>query len=72
MPERYAYHEAKENALREHLGKDVSILTLRRTVAGEKKRRPMTLEEFRHRIESGNDQGYDKFEWGGCGCAIDG
>ncbi len=71
FPERYEHHEAQEEAFRELIGKDVSILTLRRTIGGEKRRRPLTMREFRHRLESGNHEGFDKFEWGGCGCAID-
>ena len=62
MPERYAYHERKEQELREHLGKDVSILRDRR--GGPV--RPMTLQEFRENLEAGGQ--CDMFEWGGCGC----
>ncbi len=62
MPERYAYHERKEQELREHLGKDVSILRDRR--GGPV--RPLTLREFRENLEAGGQ--CDMFEWGGCGC----
>lgn len=62
MPERFGYHEAQEEALRCHLGKDVAILRDRR--GGETK--PLTLRTLRARIE-GEEQ-YDLFEWGGCGC----
>ena len=65
MPERDAFHEAKEEELRAYLGKDVSILRDRR--GGTLK--PLTLREFRKRIECGGD--HDKHDWGGCGCAID-
>lgn len=65
MPERYAFHEAKEQEMREFLGKDVSILRDRR--GGQSK--PMTLKEFRLRMEA--NEKYDCQEWGGCGCAID-
>lgn len=58
LPERYAYHEAQEEALRAHLGKDVAILTDR--TGG--KRKPLPLAEFRKRQE------FDPYEWGGCGC----
>ncbi len=67
MPERYAFHEAQEEAIREELG-DVSILTDRR--GGDKT--PLTLKELRERFERCDIQpslfGED---WGGCGCAID-
>lgn len=63
FPERYAYHEQKEQELREFLGKDVSILRHR---GGEKKGEPMTLKEFREtKIASGQ---YDKFDLGACSC----
>lgn len=58
MPERYAYHEAQENALRAYLGKDVSVLRDR----SSGKSRPLPMSEFRKR----ND--FDRDEWGGCGC----
>lgn len=64
MPERYAYHERKEQELREYIGKDVSILRDRR--GGKTK--PMTLKALRERIEAGENVGRDM---GGCGCAID-
>ena len=60
MPERYAEAERKEQAMRELLGKDVSILKDRR--GGTTK--PLTLREFRGR----NTSEIDLFEWGGCGC----
>lgn len=65
MPERYAYHEAKEQEFREMVGKNVSILKDRR--GGTTK--PLTLKDLRERIES--NQTYDIFEWGGCGCAVE-
>lgn len=61
MPERYAWHEEQEQKLREYLRKDVAILRDRRNG----KTRPMTLREFRERVQA--DQ-FDKDEWGGCGC----
>lgn len=62
MPERYAYHEGREQELRDYLDKDVAVLT--ETVKGSK--RPLTLREFRERIEA---QGtFDELDWGGCGC----
>jgi hypothetical protein len=62
MPERYAYHEQKEQEIRAYLKKDVAIMTDRR--GGQ--RRPLTLKEFRERIEAQGS--FDKHEWGGCGC----
>ncbi len=66
MPEVYAYHEQKEQELREYLGKDVAIL--RDRAGGESK--PLTLKTLREREEClpmplGND-------FGGCGCMIGG
>lgn len=62
MPERYAAHERREQALREHLEKDVSILRDRR----DGKTRPMTLRAFRQRLEERLP--IDEQEWGGCAC----
>jgi hypothetical protein len=62
LPERYAYHENQEQAFREFLDKPVSILT--DTTGGTKK--PLTLREFRIRIEAGGQ--VDMFDIGGCGC----
>ena len=62
MPERYAYHERREQELREFLDKDVAIL--RDRTGG--KTRPMTMREFRERLEA-NGQ-IDLLEWGGCAC----
>ena len=64
MPERYAYHEAKENELRAELGWRQTIL--RDATGGVTK--PLTLTEFRERIEQ--QQTFDDHEWGGCGCAL--
>jgi hypothetical protein len=63
MPERYAYHEAKEEELRQYLGKDVAIMTDRR--GGGKK--PMTMRRFRERIEAESIE-VDEFDLGGCAC----
>lgn len=64
LPERYAYHEGREQELREFLGKDVAIL--RDRTGG--KTRPLTLREFRLRIEAGGR--YDANDLGGCGCVV--
>lgn len=66
MPERYAEHEQREQDLRGHLGKDVSILRDREF--GDT--RPMTLREFRQRLEAGKTMD-DLFGIGGCGCFLD-
>jgi hypothetical protein len=62
LPERYAFHEAKEREFREKVGKDVAILRDRR--GGET--RPLTLEAFRRRVEAGGE--CDLFDWGACNC----
>lgn len=63
MPERFKYHEDKEQELREYLKKDVSIL--RDRTGGTTK--PLTLKELRERKEA-KDCNLDTTEWGGCGC----
>lgn len=66
LPERYAYHESMEQAIRTYLGKDVSILTDR---SGDGKKKPLTLKDFRLRVEGGAQ--VDAFDIGGCGCFLD-
>lgn len=65
MPERYAFHERKEQEIRELLG-DVSILADR---TGDNIKKPLTLRAFRERIEQ--DWQPDLFDIGGCGCFVD-
>jgi 3'-phosphoadenosine 5'-phosphosulfate sulfotransferase (PAPS reductase)/FAD synthetase len=65
-PERYAYHEAKEQEMRDFLGKDVSILRDRK--GGTVKPLPLTV--LRKRIEDESGQ-VDEFDFGGCGCFVD-
>lgn len=65
FPERYAYHERKEQEIREHLDKDVAILRDRR--GGTTK--PLTLKALRERFEAETDD-TDPFDLGGCGCAL--
>ena len=65
MPERYRYHEKKEEELREFFGKDVTIL--RRQRNGE--REYITLKAFRESIEKEPKQP-ELFDWGGCGCFL--
>lgn len=70
MPERYAYHEAKEQKFLEKVGRtDVGVL--RTTVAGETK--GLTLKQWREKIEKEPAQ-LDLFEeaLGGCGCFVEG
>jgi hypothetical protein len=62
MPERYAFHEAKEEAFRAKVG-DHSVMKDRR--GGVVK--SLTLKMFRERIEAG--ESFDRTDWGGCGCA---
>jgi len=66
MPERYAFHEAKEEAVRRSTGKDYSILNDRR---GDGKKKTLTLKMLRERIEAGED--FDRNDWGGCGCSVE-
>lgn len=65
MPDRYAWHEQKEQEMRDYLGKDVSVLRDRRggtTI-------PLTLRSLRERIEQDETQ-IDLFDLGGCGCFV--
>lgn len=62
MPERYAYHEEKEEAFRQRFDKDVAILRDRR--GGDTK--PLTLRNLRLRVQQGDE--IDADDIGGCGC----
>lgn len=62
LPERYAYHEAREQEFREHFGKDVAILRDRR--GGTTK--PLTLTALRQRVQGGEQ--VDEYDLGGCAC----
>ena len=66
FPERYAYHEAQEESMRQMLDRDVSILSEQRQ--GHKV--PLTLRSFRERQESQPGL-FDADDWGGCGCFVD-
>lgn len=66
MPERYAYHEAQEQAFREWIDKDVAILRDRR--GGTTK--PLTLTALRKRLTETPEQ-VDLDDVGGCGCFVD-
>jgi hypothetical protein len=67
MPERYAYHERKEQELRAEIDKDVAIM--RDRTGGEST--PMTMRALRERIEAGQCDQLDMFDWGGCGCFME-
>ena len=62
-PERYRYHERREQELREALDKDVAIL--RDRSGGMTK--PLTLRRFRRRLEC-DSAAFDRGEWGACSC----
>lgn len=64
--DRYLFHEAKEQELRAHLDKDVSVLKDR---SGDTAT-PLTLRTFRERIEE-QPSLFDEEDWGGCGCFVD-
>ena len=64
MPERYKYHEEKEEEVRLTTGKDVAILKDRR--GGTTK--PLTLKVLRERVENGEYKSKRLDDWGGCGC----
>ncbi len=66
MPERYAYHEQQEEALRAELGPAAAVL---REWRGDDRARPLTLRQLRMRLEAG--QQCNMFDIGGCGCFID-
>lgn len=63
LPERYAAHEAKEEAFRAFIGKDVSIMRDRR--GGVSK--PLTMRAFRERHEA-QPMLVDRSDIGGCMC----
>lgn len=65
MPDRYAYHEQREEELRQEVGKDIALLHVKRKSGT----RSMTLRQFRLEQEHGRD--YDRTEFGGCGCFVD-
>jgi hypothetical protein len=67
MPDRYRHHEQAEQDFRERVGKDVSILRDREW--GDT--RPMTLREFRNRLETADGEQIEMFGIGGCGCFVE-
>lgn len=72
MPDRYAFHEQKEQEFRSMMGRtDISILKRQPFRDGDGKRvgyQPVTLKEFREEIEAGGQA--DMFDIGGCGCFV--
>lgn len=64
-PARFAYHERREQELRDYLDKDVTIL--KRTDRGQPV--PITLRRFREGIESQTVM-FDPNDFGGCGCFV--
>lgn len=62
LPDRYRYHEEKEEEMRQFLRKDVAIM--RDRTGG--RTRPLTLREFRRRKEQGAE--VDRSDIGGCDC----
>ena len=64
MPERYAYHENKEEEFREFIEKDVSILRDRRNNTTK----PLTMRELRERVDAGESFAYDS-DWS-CMCFV--
>lgn len=65
-PDTFAFHEQAEQDMRSFLGADVAILRDRANGGSV----PLTLSEFRGRVESGWDQ-LDMFDEGGCGCFLE-
>ncbi len=62
-PDRFIYHERREQELREALGRNVAILRDRRGGAV----RPLTLRELRRRLERRADD-FEQGQWGACSC----
>jgi hypothetical protein len=64
MPDRYRYHEEREEAFSRFIGKTVSVL--RNRTGGLTK--PLPLRVFRERVEAGYQP--DLYDSQGCGCFI--
>ena len=65
MPERFMEWANKEEELRQHIGKDVTILKEQKN--GKTKR--LTLLELKRRVDETPEQ-IDMFDIGGCGCFV--
>jgi len=66
MPERYLWHEAQEERLNA-LGIKGTIMVDRRGVKKGEKRKPLSMRQFRLRLEATGE--FDVNDKGGCGCA---
>lgn len=65
-PQTFAYHAAKEQEMREYLGKDVSVMKDRRGGT----LRPLPMLEFQRQVESG-ERTVNPRDWGkGCECFV--
>ena len=64
FPDRYKFNEEKELEWQEKTGKKYTVMT--RRVDGKKI--PMTMREFRERVEAG--ESFKKEGWGFCNCFI--
>jgi hypothetical protein len=67
LPDRFAYHEAKEQEFRGRTGADVAILRDRRDGSTD----PFTLTQLRDRLDTGQLTFSEDADWGGCGCMVD-
>jgi hypothetical protein len=65
MPERYKYHEDKQEALFTKLGKRHPFIRMKRNG----KTHYLSLRDFRILMEHG--EAIDEFDYGGCGCFLD-
>ncbi len=63
-PESFLAAEREEQAMREYLGKDVSMMRDRRGGTTT----TLTLRALRERVEAGKKDQCDLFDMGGCGC----
>lgn len=66
LPDVYAFHEAEEEKIRAIVG-DYSVMNDRR---GDGKKKTLTMRMLRERIEAGEN--FDRNDWGGCGCSVEG
>lgn len=73
LPQRYAYHEAQEeafNAARPGKRRQTVLAPEVRQPDGKMKRVPISMREFRERLAAADDS-IDLFDFGGCGCFLD-
>lgn len=67
-PRRYAFNERREQDIREMLGKDVSVLTDR---SGDGVKKPLTMTDFRLRLEADPQSGMMLDDFRSCGCFLE-